>query len=61
LAIVSGVIIFLIALGAGIYILENARELGEKGYRASGEAFNLGFWIWTGRIAGIWAIGFSGF
>jgi hypothetical protein len=61
LAVVAGVIGFLFALGAGIYVLKNAREMGETGYRASGEIFNLGFWIWIGRIAGILAIGLSGF
>jgi hypothetical protein len=56
-----GVIGFLFSLGVGIYILKNARELGETGYRASGEAFGLGFWVWTGRIVGIWAIGLAVF
>lgn len=35
--VVAGSIGFLFALGVGIYILKNARELSESTYRASGE------------------------
>jgi hypothetical protein len=59
LAIILAIIIFLFALGAGIYIIKNASELSESTYHASGDAFVPIFWVWAYRIVGIWAIGLS--
>jgi hypothetical protein len=59
--VVAGSIGFLFALGVGIYILKNARELSESTYHASGDALVPGFWLWVYRIVGIWAFGFAGF
>jgi hypothetical protein len=59
LAIFIGILGFLFALGIGIYILKNARELSEPTFRASGEILGIGFWIWVYRIAGLWAIGLA--
>jgi len=54
-----GVLAFLFGMGIAIYVIRNVHEIAKSTYHASGDAFNLNFWLRAYWFVIICAIAFS--